>query len=64
MDSSNLQLPAQAVQALEHGRLIQAIKILREDHAIYMTGFGRVNLAGLKREDVEPLLSALAQVPH
>ena len=29
MDSSNLQLPAQAVQALEQGRLIQAIKILR-----------------------------------
>jgi aromatic-amino-acid transaminase len=42
----------------------EAIKALREDHAIYMTGFGRVNLAGLKREDVEPLLSALAKVPR
>ena len=39
----------------------EAINALREDHAIYMTGFGRVNLAGLKREDVEPLLSALAR---
>lgn len=41
----------------------EAIRALREDHAIYMTGFGRVNLAGLKHEDVEPLLSALAKVP-
>jgi aromatic-amino-acid transaminase len=38
------------------------IRRLREDHAIYMTASGRVNLAGLKVEDVEPLIRALTAV--
>jgi aromatic-amino-acid transaminase len=38
------------------------IRALREEHAIYMTGSGRVNLAGLQARDMETLARALAGV--
>ncbi|MDR3511208.1 MAG: aromatic amino acid transaminase [Caulobacteraceae bacterium] len=38
----------------------EEIRTLREDNAIYMTGAGRVNLAGLRIDEAEAVVSALA----
>jgi aromatic-amino-acid transaminase len=35
---------------------------LRDDHGIYMAGSGRINLAGLRRDDVEDFVGSLAAV--
>ena len=38
------------------------IRSLREDHAIYMAGSGRINVAGLTRGNIDKFVDALAQV--
>ncbi len=38
------------------------VRRLREDHAIYMVGDGRMNIAGLAKEDIPRLARAIAEV--
>ncbi|NVE94915.1 amino acid aminotransferase [Altererythrobacter lutimaris] len=38
------------------------VKALREDHAIYMAGSGRINVAGLTMSNIEKFIDALAKV--
>jgi aromatic-amino-acid transaminase len=38
------------------------IAALREDHAVYMTGSGRINIAGLAPHNLEAFAAALAAV--
>ena len=38
------------------------VRVLREDHAIYMAGSGRINVAGLIPDTVAPFAAALAAV--
>lgn len=40
----------------------EAIKSLREDHAIYAIDDGRINVAGIQKSDIEPLAAAIAKV--
>jgi aromatic-amino-acid transaminase len=40
----------------------EQIRILREEHAIYMAGSGRVNLAGLNAGDIDALVAGLTTV--
>jgi aromatic-amino-acid transaminase len=40
----------------------EQIRILREEQAIYMTGTGRVNLAGLNASDIDALVAGLTKV--
>ncbi|WP_375174289.1 aromatic amino acid transaminase [Pseudooceanicola sp.] len=44
------------------GATPEQIASLREDHGIYMVGDGRMNLAGLSREDIPRLAKAIALV--
>lgn len=40
----------------------EQIQQLREDHAIYMAGSGRINIAGLTTGNIDKFISALAEV--
>ena len=40
----------------------EQVKQLREDHAIYMAGSGRINIAGLHMGNIEKFIRALAEV--
>ena len=40
----------------------EQVKQLREEHAIYMAGSGRVNIAGLHMGNIEKFVSAVAAV--
>lgn len=40
----------------------EQIAALREDHAIYMAGSGRINIAGLHDDNIERFIAALASV--
>ena len=40
----------------------EQIQILRDDHAIYMAGSGRINVAGLTAANIDKFIAALAQV--
>lgn len=44
------------------GATPEQIRTLREDHAIYIIGDGRMNIAGLSMEDVPRLAQAIATV--
>ena len=35
---------------------------LREDHAVYMAGSGRINIAGLTKSNIDKFIAALADV--
>ena len=35
---------------------------LREDHAVYMAGSGRINIAGLTKGNIDKFIAALADV--
>jgi aspartate/tyrosine/aromatic aminotransferase len=39
-----------------------AVALLREEHHVYMTGDGRMNLAGVTPDNVEPLAAAIRRV--
>ncbi|MGH6997859.1 MAG: aminotransferase class I/II-fold pyridoxal phosphate-dependent enzyme, partial [Phenylobacterium sp.] len=36
------------------------VEAMRRDHAVYMAGSGRINIAGLKADTVQPFVQALA----
>lgn len=38
------------------------VAILREDHAIYMAGSGRINIAGLTMDNIDKFIAAIAEV--
>lgn len=40
----------------------EQVKTLREDHAIYMAGSGRINVAGLTMGNIEKFIAAIADV--
>ncbi len=40
----------------------EQVATMREDHAIYMAGSGRINIAGLTMDNIDKFIDALAQV--
>jgi aromatic-amino-acid transaminase len=40
----------------------EQIAALRENHAVYMAGSGRINVAGLTEGNIDRFVSALAEV--
>ena len=40
----------------------EQVKQLRDDHAIYMAGSGRINIAGLHMGNIEKFIEAIAEV--
>ena len=40
----------------------ESIEALRRDHAIYMAGSGRINIAGLNEGNVDRFIAALGDV--
>ena len=44
------------------GLTSQQVELLRKDHAVYMVGDSRINVAGLNMTNVELLASAVSKV--
>ena len=44
------------------GGTVEKVKALRDDHAIYMVGTGRINIAGLPKDGLDELAQAIAAV--
>ncbi len=40
----------------------EQVRRLRDEHAIYIVGSGRINVAGMTEENMVPLCSAIADV--
>ena len=40
----------------------EQVKRLREEHSVYIVGSGRINVAGMTEENMEPLCAAIASV--
>jgi aspartate/tyrosine/aromatic aminotransferase len=38
------------------------VRLLRDEHAIYIVGSGRINVAGMTADNVRPLCEAIAAV--
>jgi aromatic-amino-acid transaminase len=44
------------------GGTLEKVKALRDDHATYMVGTGRINIAGLPRDGLDSLAQSIAAV--
>jgi aromatic-amino-acid transaminase len=40
----------------------EQVEALRQQHGVYIVGGGRINVAGMTRQNMEPLCTAIAAV--